>query len=738
MTNKKLWMSLLLAASLAVAGCGSDGSDGKDGAAGPAGPAGPAAPAGAALETCTVCHAETRIADVAEFHGLNGSDLIDLQVSNVSVADVGGFPVLSFHVEDADGNPITDLADYEGRLYLAELVPGAAGDADAWLRWSYERTDSSTDHDDDPATADIGPGSFDTTDAADGDYTYTFLTPFADAPDADNVQRVSFRVRILNVTTVPNTSFDFLIADPGTAVSSGKDTVTTNACNACHDPLALHGGGYNETTICVNCHNVNYSGMPANSLGTIEGDFGYMVHKIHAAQAFEALDDAISYEEVTYPQDLRNCTTCHKGPDANNWNMVPTMASCGSCHEISFVDPAPAGFTLHAGGAQTNNQNCTTCHTAVGIRDSHVTENATANNPDLLPGQRKIAYEVDGAVINASDELVITFRILSNGTALDLTALPADLATPGRWPGFLLAWAEAQDGIAAPADFTNTGNSAGQPTSISVDDFALACAAGTCTATVANPFPADATMRTIGLQGYFQQDIAGETVSLHTRSVVVTVTGDTPRRAVVDSAKCAGCHEIFEGHGGNRNLTADGGVEICILCHMVNLTSSGRAADPANLPQATIDALGTDPLTFPEATNNLKDMIHGIHSSHASVRTQIYEFVRNRSGGIYYDWSEVTYPAEPSNCNKCHLSDTYYPEAIPSGALMTTNVTTNGADPMTRDEVSASRDTVPNATDEVITATAAACYSCHTADTVVEHMILNGAGFGTRSEVLGQ
>ncbi|HSH70653.1 MAG TPA: hypothetical protein VK997_12090, partial [Deferrisomatales bacterium] len=281
MTKRKLWMSLLLAAGLAAAGCGSDGSDG---AQGPAGPAGPAAPAVAALETCTVCHAETRIADVAEFHGLNGSDLIDLQVSDVSMADVGGFPVLSFHIEDADGNPITDLADYEGRLYLAELVPGAAGDADAWLRWAYERTDSATDHDDDPATADIGPGSFDTTDAADGDYTYTFLTPFAAAPDADNVQRVSFRVRIRNVTTVPNTSFNFLIADPGTTVASGKDTVTTAACNACHDPLAFHGGGYNETTMCVNCHNVNSSEMPANTLGTVEGDLAYMVHKIHAAQ----------------------------------------------------------------------------------------------------------------------------------------------------------------------------------------------------------------------------------------------------------------------------------------------------------------------------------------------------------------------------------------------------------------------------------------------------------------------
>ena len=53
-------------------------------------------------------------------------------------------------------------------------------------------------------------------------------------------------------------------------------------------------------------------------------------------------------------------------------------------------------------------------------------------------------------------------------------------------------------------------------------------------------------------------------VSLHTPSAVVTVTGDTARRQVVDSDNCAKCHEWFEGHGGNRVFNA-GSANSCTM-----------------------------------------------------------------------------------------------------------------------------------------------------------------------------
>ena len=73
------------------------------------------------------------------------------------------------------------------------------------------------------------------------------------------------------------------------------------------------------------------------------------------------------------------------------------------------------------------------------------------------------------------------------------------------------------------------------------------------------------------------------------------------RRLVVEAGKCANCHEIFEGHGGNRNIGALSGkteVVVCAVCHNPNLSSSGKTLD----------------LTYPEATNNLKDMVHAIHA----------------------------------------------------------------------------------------------------------------------------
>ena len=143
-------------------------------------------------------------------------------------------------------------------------------------------------------------------------------------------------------------------------------------------------------------------------------------------------------------------------------------------------------------------------------------------------------------------------------------------------------------------------------------------------------------------------------------------------------------------------FTADGGVDICTLCHNPNLTSSGRSLDPA-LADGTAAALAlgtTDTSTWPEATNNFKDMIHGIHAS--GFRTTEYEFVRIFRGARYYNWSEVTFPGNPANCSKCHLDNSYLPEEVPESALFTTNRTTTGAEPEDFTDVVFARDNVPN------------------------------------------
>jgi OmcA/MtrC family decaheme c-type cytochrome len=249
-------------------------------------------------------------------------------------------------------------------------------------------------------------------------------------------------------------------------------------------------------------------------------------------------------------------------------------------------------------------------------------------------------------------------------------------------------------------------------------------------------------MRAVALQSYFTQ-LAGDPtntdddVGRHTPSVVTPVTGDEVRRVVVDSNKCLNCHEVLELHGGSRVNN----VQVCVLCHNPNLSSSGRAVDATQTPQEQKDALaaaGYDPensLTWPEATLQLKNLVHAVHG--AGVRNYAYEFVRNRQNGIYYNFSEVTFPGILSNCETCHVPGVYDAD-LPEGVLVTTDVTTDGTN-ASRQAVQAARDSIPNPTDLIISPTVATCYACHDSDPAAAHFVQNGGVIDNwRSEALGE
>ena len=192
-----------------------------------------------------------------------------------------------------------------------------------------------------------------------------------------------------------NPVLDFVPA--GGDVTDTRSIVATESCNECHDGLVFHGRRF-KVEYCVNCHTRELAGG--------EGDFLHMIHRIHAADKFDVLDDAIDYSEVTYPQDLRNCRKCHDGddaatPDGDSWRNKPSMAACASCHRISFENPPPEGLTLHSGGTQLNNSLCNFCHPAqgglAGIEDSHLLPNATPHNPFLPVGVPEMALSVANA-----------------------------------------------------------------------------------------------------------------------------------------------------------------------------------------------------------------------------------------------------------------------------------------------------------------------------------------------------
>lgn len=688
--------SLGLSLVLLLQGCAGD-----DGSTGPQGPPGPPGPPG-----------ETAINMSTESDERLASLDVVAEITDVTIQSP---PVVTFTMQTSTGLPIVGMVPFWEdsnrfvRFTLTKLVPGENGDPDSWV--AYVQDGGAPDYDTGSSLVDNGDGS----------YTFTFNTDVTNVADVPYEPTLTHRVacQIGQYSTVPveeqNLWLDFV--PNGDDVTTTRNIAVMESCNECHDNLVFHGRRF-KVEYCVQCHNPD--------LAEGEGDMGFMSHRIHAAGDFTVLDGGISYAEVTYPQDVINCRKCHNAdiaatPDGDNWLNVPNMAACGGCHDIF----GPNATGSHPGISPMDNSQCATCHTPDRTLELHTTPNSTPNNPQLLDSQRSITYELLEASVDAtSNNVTIRLRINSDGTPLDITNLPTDLATPGRYPGLLLAYALPQDGIDEPIDYNNLGQPAGQPISISLEDFdpinttnpvgtiAFNAPDGRITAVITDAgsqFPTDATLRAVGLQGYLQQDIAGTTVSLHTPSAVVAVTGDDERRQVVNDAKCASCHEWFEGHGGNRVYT----MQICNLCHVPNLSSSGRTLD----------------LGHPEDAQSMSDMIHGIHAS--GVRTRDFEHVRNfRNAARIYNWSEVTFPrgATTAKCTTCHEDGTYE-LPLAAGALATTVRTTgvaNGMDPTTGD-VTTARDNVPNDADWVNTPTGSSCFYCHTSMDAWAHMVQNGA-----------
>lgn len=752
----------------------------------------------------------------------------------------GNKPVVSFYVTNsATGKGIRGIKSFS--VAIAQLKPGSNGSPDQWL--SYMTT-GSTVRPGIEATTNVAGALIDN---GDGSYTYAFAKDIKTGTggtvpyDANLTHRLIVQVRatpsvamLNNGTNLSNffnekfLVYDFIPATPATTPTDVRAIVTTDACNECHTKIGVTTphGGRGDVRYCAICHTQQRANGRTNSTSTagafpaitygttgsitsastyiadgeVSGDFVVMIHKIHMGD--ELTKDNYNYagvlfDQIVYPKSILNCRQCHKGdnaiqlaaaPQANNWKERPSRKSCGSCHDnVDFATGVGHEAAGSANAVQPNDQFCGSCHGVSGpapVEKFHLTVDPTTNNPSVATGLVNFTYDINSVTVDASNQAVVKFRILKDGTPIVLDGIATNpLAGFTGGPSFLLAYAQA-----GSIDFTNmghAGNKAAQPISFSVGNLLRGDAsvatytgpdgAGYYTATlIANrsgtaapytytsaAFPVGATMRTVALQGYFTQ--ISPAAARHALPAIKSVTGDTVRRVVVDGEKCGNCHEWFEGHGGNRIIGKGIGYDevrnssnvltsyapkqnVCVLCHVPGLSSSGRGAaivgysgtNVATL--ATIAALGSDPTVYPEATNNFKDMIHSIHAgSNSLVVGSPIKFVRDRgtSGVFYYDFGFVKFPGIVKNCRMCH-GDTFNNlpvttagafVSVPDGAAVTTNVTTNGTPIDTTNNVAvidASRRSLPNATDLVTTPFAATCVSCHSKANAIAHITQNG------------
>ncbi len=467
------------------------------------------------------------------------------------------------------------------------------------------------------------------------------------------------------------------------------------------------------------------------------------------------------------------CGACHDSTDFTTTHggaaAIPAQSSdvaCAGCHTAATIPVYH--YTL----------NKTTHNPVVSKGLTNFTyEIASATQAAPVAGvaqnvviKFRIMAEKDGAT-----PAPVVFSAAAAGMANPLTGFTGS-------PSFQLAWAMQQEGIASPADFNNLLTADGapsssnyQPRSVSIaalldtgktlSDGTLSApdASGYYTATIvgaARIFPAGAKLRTVGLQGYFTQNAgtwdsdnngvidASDTLAAarHSISVTKTLTGETARRVAVDNNKCMSCHEWFEGHGGNRVYD----INICLQCHLPGLVTSGKgiadaelstyynanlftANDKESLTKWTGVSFATNPVTagnvnvgllFPQTSNNMKDMIHGLHAG--KDRTSPIQIVRNRLPGALnvIDGARIGFPGILNNCQMCH---TYNGYNVPtSGALLATrdqaiNVAGNTTPALAKAALATS-----NATDLMITPFTATCFSCHDSAPAQAHMKLNG------------
>ncbi|HVZ43699.1 MAG TPA: OmcA/MtrC family decaheme c-type cytochrome [Ramlibacter sp.] len=686
--------ALVLGTAALLAGCGGGGGGGGETAPAPQ----------------TVAQAlQAAAAQAANDTSANSSSAFAvLQAAGVPAVTVASPPKVNFAVF-SNGQLKKDLTLANMSFAIAKLVPGASGDPDQWVNYIY-RTET--------AAAGVGPGGNPvlatakqaTTDAkqtdpalmaqqlvvnADGYYTYTFKTDITNPANTNGVvyepnrtHRIAIQLSYTdsagNAVKV-NPYFDFTLDATGKSVavtdpSKTRKVADVQACNGCHDKLSLHGGGRIDVQFCVMCHNPGTTDANSGNVLTLST----MAHKIHSGKLLkQAFDQGkggeeyaiwgfgnqkVDFTDVGFPQDLRNCTSCHTAtnpatPQGDVWKSKPSKEACLTCHankagsDWDTSHKVFAGTLVGAGAAAKDmtNQMCANCHKpGSNISPERVHWNQNEENA------AKYKMNIDSLAYDSTARKVTIKYFLSDPTngnaAYNLVTSdcaagpPVSCSTNTRFGNLrlFLAYQNMVGQSQAVTEYTSYNNGG--------SGAAVYAYAGTndgsnhYTATISVPpdtttSVAFGTARVVSIGQVKEHlldvksatDPRPEVVPTQLVNVVVqnawkelALTGAlNPRREIVSTEKCNVCHgalgttsgsntlsEAF--HGGARNI-----VQACVVCHDPNRMSS---------------TVMTNGLAFNESYQ-FKRMIHGIHGN--SKRT--YPFTHgNVVQGAFDDSGTLT------------------------------------------------------------------------------------------------
>jgi len=268
-----------------------------------------------------------------------------------------------------------------------------------------------------------------------GDYTYTFKTkaPANFDPAVTHSIGVSAQRNLSEYGTFDEwseTSNDvFTFVPNGSAVKVTRSVVTTDACNQCHNPLIGHGGSRLKVELCIMCH----TPQTINPDTQLTQDMKVLIHKIHMGSSLPSVKAGTPYRiwhrsqwsdfsTVVFPQDVRDCTTCHAqgAAQADNWKTKPSAAVCGSCHDdVNFATGAN-----HVNLPQPDDNQCQNCHTSQATLDFDASipgAHLIPENSTSLPGLITKVLYVDGATPGTAP--TVTFSVTDKaGDPVDIRA----------------------------------------------------------------------------------------------------------------------------------------------------------------------------------------------------------------------------------------------------------------------------------------------------------------------------
>jgi len=475
--NRKMklyvFKAIMLSTFLTLSGCGSDdGTDGADGL--PGIPGDPGATGGDGLSVKVTDRHGTEMLESTGAFADAGKYYANAAVTSATAA-VDGTVTVNFTVKDQNMDPVAGVTGVD--FSIVKLLQASGTESfNKWVSYIYrtETVSGNSFPNPDGTTVEQGyrenNGIF--TDNLDGSYSYVFatnlstiVTPVNNTPigyDRSLTHRVVVQMGGSSGATAEAT-FDFV--PDGSAVVDTRNIVETAACKSCHgNEFRGHGGDRLTVEGCVTCHNP--STTDAQSGQTL--DLKVMIHKIHAGGQLPSVHgaDGIFWDDpgttgdesadngeyaiwgyrtskhdwgkVGFPAIIENCTKCHQEivPDldpttlagVDNWKTVPSRAACESCHDDLDI----AAGTNHAGGSQTDDNDCDTCHQpdTGGIAPIALNHAWTQKLPHHVP-----EFTVDLTVTGASgsdgefvngDRPVVNIVINEGGFPIDHTTVVKD------------------------------------------------------------------------------------------------------------------------------------------------------------------------------------------------------------------------------------------------------------------------------------------------------------------------